>query len=389
MLRLLCLCVLFFCIQNSIAQTDSTTTKRKLKDIISFQGYVKYLQIVSFTGVDNLLTNNLIHNRLNFKAFLTNKLTLGLEARNRFYYGEQVRLTPGYGQQINAYNSKIDLSALLVNSGSVVLHTMLDRAYVDYTTNKFNIRVGRQRINWGINSLWNANDLFNTYNFVDFDYEERPGADAVKVQYFTGPMSSIEVAVKPDELLSNTVAAALYRFNAKGYDWQFLSGIFNEDFAIGTGFAGNIKNSGFKGEATYFQPRLTDTVNGTLNLSLGWDYTLKGSWYLSSGFLYNTSGASNSTNLSQFSGNLTAKNLMPNKYTLFLQGSKGITPLINASMALMYGLDMNFLFTMPSISYSLQDNWDLYFVMQSVFASVNNNFGVVSHSMFLRLKWSF
>lgn len=39
---------------------------------------------------------------------------------------------------------------------------------------------------------WNPNDWFNTYNYFDFDYEERPGTDAIRVRvYFKDGMSSL------------------------------------------------------------------------------------------------------------------------------------------------------------------------------------------------------
>jgi hypothetical protein len=63
-------------------------------------------------------------------------------------------------------------------------------AYLDYTAGKWQFRVGRQRINWGVNLVWNPNDVFNSFSYFDFDYEERPGSDAVRVQYYTGTTSS-------------------------------------------------------------------------------------------------------------------------------------------------------------------------------------------------------
>ena len=62
------------------------------------------------------------------------------------------------------------------------IQTRRDCIY-DYRDNKINFRIGRQRINWGTTTIWNPNDIFNAYNFLDFDYEERPGMDGGKFQY--------------------------------------------------------------------------------------------------------------------------------------------------------------------------------------------------------------
>ena len=63
-----------------------------------------------------------------------------------------------------------------------------------------NFRQGsdRQRINWGQTLVWNPNDIFNAYSYFDFDYIERPGSDAIRLQYYPDYSSAIEMAVKAD-----------------------------------------------------------------------------------------------------------------------------------------------------------------------------------------------
>ena len=68
-----------------------------------------------------------------------------------------------------------------------------DRLFIEWNKEKWNIRIGRQRINWGINLAFNPNDIFNAYNFLDFDYEERPGVDAARVQYYYGSFSGLDL----------------------------------------------------------------------------------------------------------------------------------------------------------------------------------------------------
>ena len=77
---------------------------------------------------------------------------------------------------------------------SVVFNTTIDRVFLEYNKNDWEVRVGRQRINWGINLAWNPNDVFNAYSFFDFDYEERPGSDAIRIRKYTGIASSVELA---------------------------------------------------------------------------------------------------------------------------------------------------------------------------------------------------
>ena len=98
-------------------------------------------------------------------------------------------------------------------------------------------------MNWGVNLISNPNDLFNQYSFYDFDYPERPGSDAVRVQRFLGFNSRMEVAVRPASDLEQSVAAFLYAFGARGYDIQLMGGYYRERFVAGAGFAGDFRGS--------------------------------------------------------------------------------------------------------------------------------------------------
>jgi hypothetical protein len=157
-----------------------------------FKGYLKYLTTVNFQKVnDDWVTDNLLHNRLEFRYYPSEKWKIDLEMRNRLFYGQFVTLynTIGdldYGDYIGQDNGFFDMSVNWATGNSYVLNTTVDRFFVDYTSGNWQIRAGRHRINWGQNLVWNPNDVFNAYSYFDFDYEERPGTDAVRVQYYTG-----------------------------------------------------------------------------------------------------------------------------------------------------------------------------------------------------------
>lgn len=72
----------------------------------------------------------------------------------------------------------------------MILRTMIDRLWIDWAYKKWELRAGRQRINWGKTSVWNPNDLFNTFNYANFDYEEQAGSDAIKLSYYPSGMSA-------------------------------------------------------------------------------------------------------------------------------------------------------------------------------------------------------
>jgi len=260
---------------SSFAQSD--------KNSIELDGYIKYMQTNSFTDVNNYwMSDNLVHNRLDFSFYLKKGINLKLSARNRFFYGQQISsLTAAnigdmYFDMMDADAGFFDLSWNYLEKKSFFFNTSIDRVYIDVQKGKWNITAGRHRINWCQTFVWNANDLFNTYSYFDFDYEEKPGSDALRVQYNLNYASRIDLAASINNDTSIT-AAALYSFNKFNFDFQVLSGLYrSDDIVLGAGFAGNLFMGGFRGEASYFHPvdKLTDTT-GVITASIGYDYVFK------------------------------------------------------------------------------------------------------------------
>jgi hypothetical protein len=258
---------------------------------------------------------------------------------------------------------------------------------MEYRRSKWNLRIGRQRVNWGMTNTWNPNDIFNTYNFLDFDFEERPGCDALKVQYMTGDMSHIEVAVASSGK-NKTIAAAKYFFNKKGYDLQLISGLYQNSVTGGFGWAGNIGDLGFKGEAQFYLNE-KDSLN-FFNMTTELNYVFKNGWYVNSGVLYNHKGFSSSlSDWSDISIKISPSNLMPAKWSMLLSTSKEFTPIFSGSMAMVYSPGLNMMILFPSFKYNLYPDLDIDIVWQSFFAELDEKFQGVMHTGFIRFKWSF
>ncbi len=367
--------------------------QKKLGDVLTFKGYIKDLQVVTIANPLPVTTYNFVHNRLNLKYYPSGSITAALEVRNRVYFGSGINQFPDFADLVSVDNGYFDFSALLIKQNAMLAVAQIDRFWVDWYKGDWQVRVGRQRINWGKTLVWNPNDLFNSFNFTDFDYEEQPGSDALKVTYYPTGMSSIEAAIKPGKKSNETVAAGLWRFNHNGYDLQVLAGLYKTDMALGMGWAGNIKNAGFKGEATWFQPikSLTDQKS-VLSATITVDYSFEKPIYIQGGVLYNQHHETDSSGLGSLDfirgQELSPKNLMPSDWSFIGQINGNITPLFQANLAVIQTVSPAFSFIMPSLNYSLFDNLDVTLLNQSVvlFTSVKPN---NVHTLYLRLKWSF
>ena len=382
--------LLFFLTQNAVSQ-DSVVEKKDRS--WSFNGYIKDMQTAIIHQIDeDWVTSNLIHNRLNVKWNISKSFTFCLEERNRFYWGELTQLSPQFKEFIAYDNGLVNMSWNIFEGKSYVLNVAIDRVWLDYTQNNFQITLGRQRINWSQTYVWNPNDIFNTYSWFDFDYEEKPGSDAVRFQYFTSPSSKAEIAVRADKDQKIT-AAGLYRFNHWRYDFQALAGFYTQsDLVLGLGWAGQIAKGGFKGEMSWFQPlkHFGDTT-GVFLSSMEYDYTFRNSIFIQVEGFYN-SNATNSSNvlINQFNpGLLNAKNPFLNGFSMFTSISYPVNPLINISLAGIYNPSNCMYFIIPTISFSLMNNLDLSVLAQSFQSYDPALYGSLQTSVYIRLKGSF
>ncbi|MCO6491155.1 MAG: hypothetical protein J5I98_22245 [Phaeodactylibacter sp.] len=367
----------------------------------SFDGYIKNMQTLLFFNdaypdlsqgvlVDTFLQDNLIHHRLNFRWLMTDELKLRADLRTRVFYGDLVRATPNYGDAVdNVNNDYFDLSLVLLEENAWVMHTMIDRLYLEYFKGPWEVRLGRQRINWGISTVWNPNDIFNAFSFTDFDYEERPGSDALRVKYYTGFASSIELAVRAFDDFDEATIAGMWKFNTGTYDIQILGGYDRNFLVAGGGWAGNLGDAGLKGELSCFLP-LEEEQDEAFAATAGIDYSFENSLYLQGGYLYNSSGSTDASVTNLFAFELSARNLYPYRHAVFAQVSYPFTPLLNGGAALIYSpVAVHALFVNPTLTLSVAENWDLDLVGQVTFDKEERGYVSPVQAFFLRLKHSY
>ncbi len=353
-------------------------------------GYVTTMQSSMFEKLSGSFMNeNLLHNRLNLKAYISNGITFTGELRNRFFTGDFVKMGSYYSDIIGYDRGFADMSWNILSENSFLFNSTIDRLNVDFTFNKFQITAGRQRINWGQTFVWNPNDIFNAYSFFDFDYVERPGSDAVRLQYFTSSSSAAEIAVKVDNNRDIT-AAGLYRFSLWDYDIQFLAGFVNgQDIVIGTGWSGAIGGLSFRGEVSWFdQYEDFPGDESTVLATTGFEKIFKNNSMAQVQIMYcNNPPGLNDFN-SFYSGNLSSKDLAFSVFSAFGQFTWAATPLINLTASAMWLPDLDGWFAGPSFDYSLAENFDFSLIWQHFDALMGGEKSKINLA-FLRLKYSF
>lgn len=366
---------------------------------ISLSGYISDMQTV-YRIPDTWLWENSIHNRLNLNVYPTDWLSGTIQVRNRAIFGNTIRKFPGYAEGLDGDQGWLDMAFVadgdLGDSAGYVLTSAVDRLWLQFTFGNLEIKAGRQRINWGQTFVWNPNDIFNSYSYFEVDYPERPGSDAVRLQYYTGNASTIELATKIDSA-DRITAAAYFRFNTLGFDIQMLGGVYQgEDLFLGTGWSGNLGPTAFRGEFSYFRDldNFKDTT-GYFMTSVGFDYTFSNSLWVQVEGLYSSFAKDLDVNsfLQFYTGNLDVKSLGFTEWSFFSSLSYPITPLVTGGFAAIYYPAWKGIYLGPNVALSLNSNFELSLILQHFSAEFDNPAGTSNREKntfgFLRFKWSF
>lgn len=124
-------------------------------------GYIKYMATYSIPdGTDNTF-DNLIHNRLNFEYRFSSSWRVNVGLRNRALWGDSTDF-PGYADLVALDSGYMDLSKNW-HEDDVVINSQLDRLYLTWQQDDWGAQLGRFRINWSMNTIWNPNDIYNAY----------------------------------------------------------------------------------------------------------------------------------------------------------------------------------------------------------------------------------
>ena len=369
-------------------------------------GYVKYLSSISdYPGVEGTLYDQLIHSRINTVWFPSDSLRGEMDIRMQAFYGDSIEKIPGFSEGIKTNYDFTNLDAVMWDRRKSIGYGQIDRLWLDYTKKDLQITLGRQRIAWGTSLVWNVIDLFNPKSVLDFDYEEKPGADALRMQYYTGAVSKTEFSIKPAKDYEHSTLAGLFSINISGYDFFCITGVRNNRWVAGGAWAGSVLDGGFRGEVLVSQSPDRDASRGSSSLLrsdesifayhrtvasfvLSGDYTFSNTFYIHTELLYNSNGKKENAGLFQQEA-IDAGMLSPARWSIYQEFAYDITPLNRATLFGMYNPDDHSSIIVPMLSRSLNSNLDLLLIGFLPSGEQNTEFGVYGKSINLRLKYSF
>ena len=367
-------------------------------------GYLKNMQVINhLPAFEQSTFTTFFHHRLNARWSPNEHWSLGWEQRTRFFIGDDVRLNPLFGGQLEMDPGIVDASWVPWEGKAALLHSRVERLWVAYEQPNWELRIGRQRINWGVHLVWNPNDLFNAFNFLDFDYAERPGADAIRFLAYLPNGHSLEAAWEPsldaedwqaDQVRARGHTAALrYGLPIGSYDVQMIAGWRISDFVLASGWAGNLGLSGFKGELAWFRasdpdPGVDrDAVTGTVSFDRSFDQPI----YAMVGLLYTSRGATDQLTASDL-GTFAMPSptlLSPARWTGIGQVTWSVTPLLGLDASVLYGPGPNLFIVFPSLRYNIANDWDVSVTGQLFWLDDAAGLTRQADAAFIRFTWSY
>ena len=370
-----------------------------------YNGYAKYLFSTSkIPRIDERLDDHLIHLRLNTRWYENENITAALELRFRAFYGESVEKIPDFAELIQTQHDFAELDAIIWESEKSVGYLEADRLWIEYVKNNFQVTLGRQRVAWGTCWVWNPTDLFNPKNVLNFDYEELPATDAVRVQYYTGPVTKLDCTYQPAKDPNNQILGGLWSLNQWDYDFNLIAGMRFKKWVSGLSWSGDILDAGFRGEVLVSQALNEPDTNSVykqfgesslsswdkplISIALSGDYTFPNTFYLHSEILYTNNGKTSNTLLFQQEA-LSIGMLSAARWSIYQEFSYDLTPLLRGTLYGIFNPDDKSFVVVPSLSYSVITNLDLYTICQFFNGEPLTQYGEYGTSFYARIKYSF
>ncbi|MGM0517336.1 MAG: hypothetical protein ACQER6_07040 [Pseudomonadota bacterium] len=215
----------------------------------------------------------------------------------------------------------------------------LDRAVYRWRQRNLELAIGRQPIDWGAGRFWQPLNVFGAFAPTDLDTDFKPGIDAVVLDWYPDPLSSLTVAgvLSPRDGSSEDSLAIHYRRQlGMRSALALLAGRVRGDNVLGASLEGEVKGVGWRVEAA--RHGLAESRDGDLFWIAGLDYQLGDGTRLVAEWYDHGAGAGSADSLPAVAhSERFASGLMPQlgRQTLGLGAERDLTPLLRGSYTLL------------------------------------------------------
>lgn len=124
-----------------------------------------------------------------------------------------------------------------------------------YAGRRLEVKLGRQRIPWGVGRLWNPVDRFNAIGPLALESDQSPGVDALLLRWNFSGFHQLQAVHAPGPRSAEARSALRYAGLLGDVDVALSAGRFSGALGLGVELAGNWGESAWRLEAAWTNPR--------------------------------------------------------------------------------------------------------------------------------------
>jgi len=292
-------------------------------------------------------------------------LRLDVAYEHVFYWNERGGAGAGgsiLGAIVPSGGEWVDLGWTLEESDHVLWRHRFDRLSLAWSPiDILEITVGRQTISWATTLLLTPADPFVPFDPSDPFREYRAGVDALRVQIYPGPLSELELVLRPTKsqtlLGEDTTLTLLARGRTawKGWEISAWAGTLHDEPAAAVGTTGGIGSLALRGEASLREVDDDLRFRGTVGIDTrieAYDRDL----YLVFEYQHEGLGASSASDLARvFESDPFARGELQTlgRDVAVGQASYQLHPLASAQLLVLWNLNDGSALLAPAASYSV------------------------------------
>lgn len=350
----------------------------------SIDGYLKYTS--AYTTYDNKDSNvdHLLTLRLNAEYQLNDHWLFNSSIRNQLKYINS-ESNNQYSTSLNESNDYFDLSHNWIEKNNRIGSSDFDRFYLDWSDQDYLVRIGRFRVNWGMTTIWNPNDIFNAYSLYETDYPERPGTDALYITKTLNYASELNWVYSPNKNRKLDGYSIRYLFNTFNWDGQTIFSYTQLNTVVGLGFSGDVKGAAIRGESSWFEPNQSSWTNDdgqteyleratVSSVEASYSFSGQGNWTTTGAVLHMSNPYSTTEMMNSIGTATSVRSLSFTEFTVYFDIGFDWTPLHRMTFMSSYYQDDSFFYGFSS-NYSVSNNASLTIVLQRFDGRSNSVFG--------------
>jgi hypothetical protein len=233
----------------------------------------------------------------------------------------------------------------------------LDRFFITYTAEHFDLFIGRQAINFGSARMINPTNVLVPFDLVMINMEQINGIDGIRGRVSLGELSEIDLG-----LISGEKAGFIsYKNSFSNWDTSFLFLLFNKNTLYGLDLQGSIGGVG-----TWFETAWVDLLKNEdsdyLTISVGGEYLFENEINVFTEYHHNGAGTNDISNYNQTKLKtpfLDGSVYLLGKNYISFGGSYPVTPLKIITMQTMYNVKDQSILLTPKLEWNFKSDYYL------------------------------